>query len=75
MKAFVKFLILNVGNLKNIYTAFSGPFFPQFHFFILCSGIQHQNKLSCDWDVSIPVHLKLLRLSVQLWVMTPIEIL
>lgn len=75
MKPFVKFLILNVGNLKKYIQLSLDPFPPQFHFFILCSGIQHQNKLSCDWDVSIPVHLKLLRLSVQLWVMTPIEIL
>lgn len=75
MKPFVKFLILNVGNLKKIYSFLWTLPPPQFHFFILCSGIQHQNKLSCDWDVSIPVHLELLRLSVQLWVMAPIEIL
>lgn len=74
MKPFVKFLILNVGNLKKIYS-FLWTLFPPISFFYLISGIQHQNKLSCDWDVSIPVHLELLRLSVQLWVMAPIEIL
>lgn len=74
MKPFVKFLIPNVGKFKKKLSL--DPFFPPISFFfILCMGIQHQNKLSCDWDVSIPVHLELLRLSVQLWVMAPIEIL
>lgn len=56
-----------LGNKKSIQLSLDPPPISFFYFF-LCSGIRHQNKLSCDWDVSIPVHLELLRLSVQLWV-------